>query len=192
MTKAHFEELQYLCFIDSAEQARSNANYDKLFKIYAILSIIVDNLSLDEAMIAFKGWLSFHQYMPRKPAKYEIKVWMATDSQNCYVCGHAFRLSQEGYQAHLHSLGYHVVMKMARPFLDKNRCLFWQFLVLAQMMSTGVILILRSLVWWICLHLLHEGHWPSQSTSFFLFHRLLLLQVVPLHLIFFFFEHSHF
>lgn len=75
MTKARFEELQYLCFIDSAEQARSNANYDKLFKIYAILSIIVDNLSLDEAMIAFKGWLSFHQYMPRKPAKYEKFGW---------------------------------------------------------------------------------------------------------------------
>ena len=147
MTKARFEELQYLCFIDSTEQACGNANYDKLFKIYKILSIIVDNLSLDEAMIAFKGWLSFHQYMPRKPAKYEIKVWMATDSQNCYVCGHAFRLSQEGYQAHLHSLGYHVVMKRARPFLDKNRCLFRQFLVLAQMMSSGVILILRSLVW---------------------------------------------
>ncbi|XP_068671890.1 piggyBac transposable element-derived protein 4-like [Montipora foliosa] len=136
MTKNRFEEVsQYLHFVDSSkEPARGDANYDKLFKIRPILSIVLDNiqnayepsknLSVDEAMIAFKGRLSFRQYMPAKPTKYGIKVWMAADSQNGYVCNYAVYLSQEG-QARLHGLGYDVVMKMATPFLNKYRHIFF-------------------------------------------------------------------
>lgn len=136
MTKNRFEEVsQYLHFVDSnTELARGDANYDKLFEIRPILSIILDNiqnayepsknLSVDEAMIAFKGRLSFLQYMPAKPTKYGIKVWMAADSQNGYVCNYAVYLGQEG-EARLHGLGYDVVMKMARPFLNKNRHIFF-------------------------------------------------------------------
>lgn len=137
MTKNRFEELsQYLHFTNSeTEPPRGDANYDRLFKIRPILSIVLDNiqnayepsknLSVDEAMIAFKGRLSFRQYMPAKPTKYGIKVWMAADSQNGYVTNFAVYLGQEGNQARLHGLGYDVVMKMARPFLNKNRHVFF-------------------------------------------------------------------
>ena len=36
-------------------------------------------------MIGFRGRLSFRQYMPAKPTKYGIKVWMVADSGNGYV-----------------------------------------------------------------------------------------------------------
>ena len=39
------------------------------------------NTSVDEAMIAFRGRLGFCQYLPGKPTKYGIKVWMRADSQ---------------------------------------------------------------------------------------------------------------
>lgn len=47
-------------------------------------------------MIAFKGRLSFRQYMPAKPTKYGIKVWMATDSDNGYVANFSVYLGSEG------------------------------------------------------------------------------------------------
>ena len=137
MTKNRFEELsQYLHFANSeTEPQREDANYDRLFKIRPILSVVLENiqnayepsknLSVDEAMIAFKGRLSFRQYMPAKPTKYGIKVWMAADSQNGYVTNFSVYLGQEGNQPRLHGLGYDVVMKMARPFLNKNRHVFF-------------------------------------------------------------------
>ena len=71
MTKNRFEELsQYLHFTNSeTETPRGDANYDRLFKIGPILTVVLNNiqnayepsknLSVDEAMIAFKGRLSF-------------------------------------------------------------------------------------------------------------------------------------
>ena len=66
MTKNRFEEVsQYLHFVYSnKERARGDANYDKLFKIRLILSIVLDNiqnayepsknLSVDEAILLLK------------------------------------------------------------------------------------------------------------------------------------------
>ena len=34
------------------------------------------DLSVDEAMIKFKGTLGMKQYMPKKPVKHRIKVWV--------------------------------------------------------------------------------------------------------------------
>ena len=37
-------------------------------------------MSVDEGMIAFKGRLSFRQYIPSKPIRYGIKFYAACDS----------------------------------------------------------------------------------------------------------------
>ena len=76
------------------ELKRREPNYDHLFKIRPVLNDVLDkardtyetskNISIDEGMIAFKGRLAFRQYMPAKPTKYGIKVWMAADSSNGY------------------------------------------------------------------------------------------------------------
>ena len=72
-------------------------------------------------MIAFKGRLSFCQYLPAKPTKYGIKVWMAADSQNGYVNNFSVYLGKKGNVPRANVLGYDVVMKMASPFLKKHR-----------------------------------------------------------------------
>ena len=43
------------------------------------------NISIDEAMIPFKGRSSLKQYMPMKPIKRGIKVWVRADANNGYV-----------------------------------------------------------------------------------------------------------
>ena len=97
MSKNRFEEIgSYLHFNDSSvEPARGTLGFDCLYKIRPIFNSILGNcqtkfkptknLSADEGMIGFRGRLSFRQYMPAKPTKYGIKVWMAADSSNGYV-----------------------------------------------------------------------------------------------------------
>ena len=41
-------------------------------------------LAIDEAMIKFQGRSSLKQYMPQKPIKRGIKVWVLADSRNGY------------------------------------------------------------------------------------------------------------
>ena len=43
------------------------------------------NQTIDEGMVAFKGRLSYVQYIPAKPIKREIKVWMCCDSDTAYL-----------------------------------------------------------------------------------------------------------
>jgi len=67
-------------------------------------------------MIAFKGRLSFRQYMPAKPTKYGIKVWIAADAKNGFVVNHKVYLGKEpNGQVREHGLGYDVVTGLVRP-----------------------------------------------------------------------------
>ena len=42
-------------------------------------------LSIDEAMIGFKGRLSFIQYLPKKPTKWGMKAYVLADSSTGYI-----------------------------------------------------------------------------------------------------------
>ena len=81
------EILSCLHFADneSLETNRQSDDYDILGKIRPLLTMMSTrfrqlywphhNVSIDEAMVAFKGRISIRQYMPIKPTKYGIKVW---------------------------------------------------------------------------------------------------------------------
>ena len=42
-------------------------------------------ISIDESMIGTRGRLSFLQYMPKKPTKWGIKVWVCSESKSGYI-----------------------------------------------------------------------------------------------------------
>lgn len=76
-------------------------------------------------MIGFQGRLSFHQYMPAKPTKYRIKVWMAADASNGFVNNHKVYLGKQSGRVLANSLGYSVVMELMNPILKKKSlCVF--------------------------------------------------------------------
>ena len=69
---------------------------DPLFKLRPLLGPLIANfqsaytlnrgeLSVDEAMIGFKGRLSFIQYLPKKPTKWGMKAYVLADSSTGYV-----------------------------------------------------------------------------------------------------------
>lgn len=108
MPKNRFKEIsQYLHLNDtSRELARGDANFDSLYKCRPALTATLrnvqccysptKNISIDEGMIAFKVRLSFRQYLPAKPTKCGIKVWMAADASNGYVVNFSVYLGSDG------------------------------------------------------------------------------------------------
>ncbi|KAJ8378180.1 hypothetical protein AAFF_G00245280 [Aldrovandia affinis] len=43
------------------------------------------DITVDECLVAFRGWCPFQQYMPSKPLKYGIKIWAACDAKTTYA-----------------------------------------------------------------------------------------------------------
>lgn len=138
MAKNRYEEIScYLYFSDSSvEPARGTPGFDRLYKIRPIFNSILGNcqtkfkptknLSVDEGMIGFKGRLSFRQYMPAKPTKYGIKVWMAADSSHGYVLNFDVYLGKEADgRRRNYGLGYDVVTKLITPFMNRNHHVFF-------------------------------------------------------------------
>lgn len=73
--------------------------------------------SVDEAMVKFKGRLGMKQYMPMKPVKQGIKVWVCAEASSSFVCN--FQVYTEKRQDGVveQNLGYRVVHDLTR---DQN------------------------------------------------------------------------
>ena len=84
-----------------------------------VLNQIQDNyipyrdVSVDEAMIAYRGRLSFRQYIPAKPTKYGINVWEACDARNGFCFDFYVYLDRlMGMEAQESALGKKTVLKL--------------------------------------------------------------------------------
>ena len=78
--------LKFLHLADNSKQvAQGQPGYDKLFKLRPFMDPLIHSfkemfipqqqLSIDEAMISYKGQLSFLQYLPKKPKRWGMKAW---------------------------------------------------------------------------------------------------------------------
>ena len=132
MSRNRFQKLtEYLHVADKAQMlAKGCDNYDKLYLIRPVIDIINQrcldaykphqNFAIDEAMIKFRGRLGLKQYMPAKPTKYGIKVWMRADSANGFCNEFAvYTGKQEGGQAEKR-LGAKVVKKLTENIEGKG------------------------------------------------------------------------
>ena len=78
------------------------------------------NTSVDEAMIAFRGRLGFRQYLPAKPTKYGIKVWMRADSENAYCNEFDIYTGKSDDSTDGIGLTSRVVLKLTEKIAGKN------------------------------------------------------------------------
>jgi len=135
MTVRRYEKLtEYFHVSDrAAEPGRGVQNYDKLYKIRPVLEMAKHNfknnykpsmnLAIDEAMIKWTGRLSYKQYLPAKPIKRGIKVWMRCDSENAYLTDFNIYLGR-GPQSE-NGLGYDVVHQLTRDLTNKYFHVFY-------------------------------------------------------------------
>ncbi|KAI0225811.1 hypothetical protein LSAT2_023444, partial [Lamellibrachia satsuma] len=108
MIRTRFEKiLQYFHATDSTQNpGRGLPGHDKVHHIRSVMDVVQENVMLqyrphrenaiDEAMVAFRWRLGFRQYIPAKPHKYGIKVWVRADSHNGYVCDFIVYTGKEG------------------------------------------------------------------------------------------------
>ena len=133
--KQRFKTLgKYLHLVDPGDE---DAN-DVLCKVRSPVTLLEDkfadayirgkNVSVDEGLVKFNGRLSFKQYMPMKPDKFGIKVWMLADADNYYVPRFQVYLGKNRTNSELFQLkglGYYVVWTLGEPYLDDHRHFFF-------------------------------------------------------------------
>ena len=122
-----------------SDQRQENKT-DKFTKIRTLISkqnafenvyVPGKNISIDEGLIKFNGRLSFKQYMPKKPNKFGIKVWMLADSETYFVPRFQIYLGEqtaenadENDAEGARGLGFKVVDFLGKPrLLYSNICL---------------------------------------------------------------------
>ncbi|KAG8332635.1 hypothetical protein J6590_108176 [Homalodisca vitripennis] len=136
MTLRRYKKInQYFHVSDPAhiQTPRSN-NYDILYKARPVLKLIDDfrqyfkpgrDISVDEAMIGFKGRFCLKQYMPKKPNKWGIKMWASACSKSGYFLFGKVYLGKKEEKNNTLLLGEQVVMDVVEPFIGKNHHVYF-------------------------------------------------------------------
>lgn len=96
MARDRFTTLTRCIRFDDAASRRQRRNTDKLSPIRELMEMRVEslqscytpyeNVTVDEQLVTFRGRCPFKQYIPSKPGKYGINIWVMCDSTTHYVC----------------------------------------------------------------------------------------------------------
>ena len=123
ISRNRFEEItRYLHFVDNTSlPSRGEEGYSRLQKVEPVISAMKANVksvyhphcqvSIDEAMIPFKGRSSMKQYLPLKPVKRGFKVWVMADALSGYFCDFDVYVGACGEREG--GLGENVVLKLS-------------------------------------------------------------------------------
>ncbi|XP_061169395.1 piggyBac transposable element-derived protein 4-like [Saccostrea echinata] len=130
-SRTRFENIQrYFHVADTTTNpGRGNPGHDKLAHVRPIMEKLRENflreykphreVSVDEAMIGYSGRLGFKQYVPLKPTKRGIKVWVRADPHNGYVNDFQVYTGRIN-NAPEKDLGSRVVLDLIRPIMNKG------------------------------------------------------------------------
>ena len=136
ITRDRFLELnRYLHFADNLTlRPPQSPGYDKLGKVRPIINMIGDRfaavctpgleISIDEAMMPFKGRSSLKQFIPNKPVKRGIKSWMRADAATGYVSAFEVYTGKKGDKAEK-GLSAKVVKSLCEPLYNTNRHVYF-------------------------------------------------------------------
>ena len=84
------------------------------------------NIAVDERMVKSKHQSGIRQYMKDKPTKYGLKLWVLADSSNGYTQDFDVYIGKSAHgETSEEGLGYDVVMKLVKPYLNQGYHLFF-------------------------------------------------------------------
>ena len=78
----------------------------------------------DEGMVAFTGHLSYVQYLPAKPVKCGIKLWLRCDSNSAYLHQFDVYLGKSTVVSD-HGLYFDVIDKLMEPLRGENYHIYY-------------------------------------------------------------------
>ena len=134
ITRDRFEEItRYLHFVDNDSlPSRGEEGYSRLQKVDPVITAVKNfqaayypqcEVSIDEAMIPFKGRSSMNQYVPLKPVKRGFKVWAMADASNGYMYDfNVYTGATEGQET---GLGEKVVLTLVESIEGRNHQLYF-------------------------------------------------------------------
>ncbi|GFO14718.1 PiggyBac transposable element-derived protein 4-like [Plakobranchus ocellatus] len=119
--------LSFFHVADNERQApKDDPGYDPIYKIRTWVEALNrnfgrtfspgKNIAIDEAMVAWRGPLSFRVYNPDKPDKFGIKVFELCDSNTAYCCKLYFYVGKR--QSSPRGATFDVVKGLIAPYLD--------------------------------------------------------------------------
>ncbi|GFO04045.1 PiggyBac transposable element-derived protein 4-like [Plakobranchus ocellatus] len=125
--------LSFFHVADNERQApKDDPGYDPIYKIRTWVEALNrnfgrtfsprKNIAIDEAMVAWRGPLSFRVYNPDKPDKFGIKVFELCDSNTAYFCKLDFYTGKR--QSSPRGATFDVVEGLIAPYLDCSRTLY--------------------------------------------------------------------
>ncbi|KRZ55881.1 PiggyBac transposable element-derived protein 4 [Trichinella nativa] len=79
-----------------------------------------ENVTVDERLYSFKGRCQFRQYMPKKPAKYGIKFWVACCSKSSYAWKMQIYSGKASSETREKNQGMRVVLDMVNGLKGHN------------------------------------------------------------------------
>ena len=132
-----FSILRYLHLVDSSlQKKRGEVGYDPLYKVRPILDHLTAifpmyyqpkrEISINEMMVGTRCRISFLQYLPKKPTKFGIKIFVNSESKTGYIlalqvyigaCSTADLTNKKG-------VGYRVVMDLMERYQGRGHCLY--------------------------------------------------------------------
>ena len=132
MTRDRFLEIhRYLHFVDN-DSINQQGNADRLRKLRPVIQMIEERFAslyhpnrecaIDEAMVPYKGRSSLKQYMPKKPIRRGLKVWMRADSITGYISQFQIYVGKETSTER--GLGARVIKDLTRNLVLKNYHIF--------------------------------------------------------------------
>ena len=136
ITRQRFRDIsRYLHFSDNTTLAlRGQPGHDKLGKVRPVINhcskLFGDSYNpscecaVDEAMIRCQSRISLKQYMPQKPVKRGIKVWVRADSNNGYFSQFEVYQGKGSNTSPEFGLAGSVVKTLTRPLVGKHHHIF--------------------------------------------------------------------
>ena len=132
--KRFLEMARFLHFANNDDIVpRGEPGHDRLAKVRPVIEMVRESFlanynphcenSVDEAMIRFKGRSTLKQYMPKKPTKRGLKVWVRADSHNGYICDLDVYTGKDDSRET--ALGSKVVKKLSRELVGGNYHLYF-------------------------------------------------------------------
>src|ERR1043165_2259818 len=130
MSRTRFQSLLRFIRFDDHDTRQERQAADKLAAVRNLYEVFSANcrsscqpgpyLTIDEQLVAFRGNCPFRCYIPTKPGKYGIKVWIMTDAKTAYCSNLHVYTGKIGNQLEQNQ-GARVVKDIASHLLDSGR-----------------------------------------------------------------------
>ena len=130
MSLKMFKKIHGCIRFDDREERLSSTVRDKLAPIRNVFDRWNSNLkcmytpgknvTVDEQLIPFRGRCPFRQYIPSKPAKYGIKMWILCDSSNYYAYNTQVYIGRDRNTAPERNQGQRIVLDLTEGLSNRN------------------------------------------------------------------------